>query len=479
MLPLKYKKNADEFSAWFNEIVFKAEIVDARSPVKGCNVLLPNGYEIWENIKRIVDVKFKRTGHKNAYFPLLIPEEFLVREAEHFEGFVPEVLFATQAGNKPLERKLAIRPTSETIMYYMYSLWIRSHADLPLKYNQWCNIIRWDTKMTKPLLRDREFLWSEGHTCHATLEEADEQVKESMDIYSSTFDELCLSYLVLRRPPHDTFAGANYSIAYDCPLPDGKVLQIGTTHNLGQGFAKVFDIAFTKEDGSRGFVYQTCYGLSTRLIAAILSVHGDDQGLIIPPIVSPVQVVIIPIVKKKDKDAVIKKSMELADILTSAGFRAYLDDRDQYRPGWKYNEYEMRGVPLRIEIGSRDIENNGFVVVRRDKKGKIFVSKNEAIKKIGDLLDQINEDLVSRAKELLEQNIREATTYSDLLNIMKTSRGFVRTTWCGSEDCADKIKDDMKAEIRGIRNDINEKPEHDCVVCGNKAESVVYVAMSY
>ncbi|MHA1213115.1 MAG: aminoacyl--tRNA ligase-related protein, partial [Candidatus Heimdallarchaeota archaeon] len=298
---MKLPDKVKEFLQWYTAIIEHADIVDKRSPVKGANVIMPYGYSIWESITAKLDSELKATGHKNAYFPLFIPEDYLQREAEHFEGFIPEVAWVTQAGDRILDRKLALRPTSETIMYDMFRLWIQGHNDLPLKINQFCNIIRFDTKETKPLLRDREFLWSEGHTCHATAKEAEQQVKVSMKIYESVYKLCCMSFLILRRPKYDTFAGAIYSIAYDCPLPDGRTLQIGTTHNLGQGFSKAFDIKFQDKDKTNKHVHQTCYGLSTRLVAAIVGMHGDDKGLIIPPLIAPIQLVIVPIYKKEQK----------------------------------------------------------------------------------------------------------------------------------------------------------------------------------
>ncbi|MHA1556586.1 MAG: proline--tRNA ligase [Candidatus Heimdallarchaeota archaeon] len=360
---MKLPEKENEFLKWYSEVISYANIVDNRSPVKGANVIMPYGYSIWESIRNKLDAELKRTGHKNAYFPLFIPEDYLKRESDHFEGFIPEVAWVTHAGDRKLDRKLALRPTSETIMYEMFHLWIRSHSDLPFKINQFCNIIRFDTKETKPLLRDREFLWSEGHTCHATAEEAVEQVKESMVIYENVYREACMSFLILRRPKYDTFAGAVYSIAYDSPLPDGRTLQIGTTHNLGQGFSKAFDITFQDKDKQNKNVHQTCYGLSTRLVAAIVGLHGDDKGLIIPPFIAPIQIVIVPIYKKENKDEVIEAAEQILKTLQKAGLRVELDKREGYTPGWKFNEWEVRGVPIRLEIGPKDIQKEQVFVV--------------------------------------------------------------------------------------------------------------------
>ncbi|MHA2502344.1 MAG: proline--tRNA ligase, partial [Candidatus Kariarchaeaceae archaeon] len=397
-----------DFSAWYSEIILRAKIVDIRTPIKGSNVLMPNGYEIWEAIKNFMNMRFEETGHKNAYFPMFIPEEFLTRESEHFSGFVPEVAWVTHVGDKKLTNKVALRPTSETIMYYMYAQWIHSHADLPLKYNQWCNIIRWDTKETRPLLRDREFFWSEAHTCHPTFETAAAQVRESMEIYQSLFDALCLSYMVFKRPKHDTFPGAEYTIAYDAPLPNGKMLQIGTTHHLGNNFAKAFDVKFLDTDEETKYVYQTSYGISTRLIAAVLSLHGDDQGLILPPAFAPTQVVIVPITFKDKVEEIVQASRELAQIVRSWGYRVTVDDRDQYTPGWKYSEWEMQGVPIRLELGPRDLKNNAVMLVRRDTGDKLVVSRDDLQNQLQSNMEKISTDLKSRADETLTSITKEA-----------------------------------------------------------------------
>jgi prolyl-tRNA synthetase len=469
-----------DFGRWWNAVLLEADIVDVRTPTKGANVLMPNGYEIWEAIKANLNQRFKKTHHKNAYFPLFIPEEFLLLEEEHFEGFVPEVAWVTHVGDKKLHKKFALRPTSETIMYYMYALWIRSHKDLPLKINQWCNIIRWDTKETQALLRDREFQWSEAHTCHATAEEAVEQVEESMVIYSGLFEDLCLSYLKFKRPPHDTFPGAIYSIAYDAPLSDGKCLQLGTTHNLGQGFSRVFNIKFQKEDGSTDLVYQTCYGLSTRVIAAIVAMHGDDKGLIIPPFFAPTQVVIVPILFRKNEEEVAQACSEIEEQLVKANYNVYLDDRNRYTAGWKFNEHEMRGVPLRIEVGPKDIENNQCLFVRRDTGEKISIKREDLLVEVNKVLHEIDIELRKRTKKLLEDSIHEAISFDELVKTFKKHRGFVKTNWCGDEECAKKIKDELAAEIRGVRVDIDEETVFgSCVVCEEEAKEVVYIGAAY
>jgi prolyl-tRNA synthetase len=476
---MKLPDRKTQFLQWYSKVIDNGDIVDNRSPVKGSNVIMPYGYSIWESIVNKLDEELKKTGHKNAYFPLFIPEDYLEKEAEHFEGFIPEVAWVTMAGDKPLDRKLALRPTSETIMYDMFRLWIRSHGDLPFKINQFCNIIRFDTKETKPLLRDREFLWSEGHTCHATAEEAEEQVKESMRIYEAVYKLSCMSFLILKRPKHDTFAGAIYSIAYDSPLPDGRTLQIGTTHNLGQGFSKAFDITFQDKDKQNKHVYQTCYGLSTRLVAGIVGMHGDDKGLIIPPFIAPIQVVIVPIYKKNTRDSVISESEKIQKKLQKADFKVELDQREGYTPGWKFNEWEMRGVPIRLELGPRDIENKQVVLVRRDTGEKISVPMKDATKEIKKILKEIHNYLQKRADKLLEDNMSSPDNYEELVEIQKTKRGFCRANWCGDEACAEKVKEETGADIRGVRYDIDEKTDGKCIICGEVAKEVVYIAPAY
>lgn len=476
---MKLPDKEKEFLQWYTAIIKYANIVDNRSPVKGSNVIMPYGYSIWESIVAKLDGELKATGHKNAYFPLFIPEDYLKKEAEHFEGFIPEVAWVTRAGDRELDRKLALRPTSETIMYEMFRLWIRSHSDLPFKINQWCNIIRFDTKETKPLLRDREFLWSEGHTCHATAEEAEEQVKESMRLYEAVYRESCMSFLILRRPKYDTFAGAIYSIAYDCPLPDGRTLQIGTTHNLGQGFSKAFNITFQDKDKKNKNVHQTCYGLSTRLIAAIVGMHGDEKGLIIPPYIAPIQIVIVPIYKKEQRVEVIKVSEKIHKKLLKAGFKVELDKREGYTPGWKFNEWEVRGVPIRLELGPRDIENEQVVLVRRDTGEKNSVPMKDTAKNAKKILGEVHDFLQKRADKLLEDSISHPKNYEELIEIQKTKRGFSRVNWCGDEACAEKVKDETGADVRGTREDIKEKPDGDCIICGTKAKEVVYIASAY
>lgn len=467
-----------DFSNWYSEIIAKAKIVDIRTPVKGSNVLMPNGYEIWEQIKSFMNLRFEETGHKNAYFPLFIPEEFLTRESEHFSGFVPEVAWVTHVGDKELNEKFALRPTSETIMYHMYAQWIHSHGDLPLKINQWCNIIRWDTKETRPLFRDREFLWSEAHTCHPSFETAADQVKESMEIYQSLFDALCLSYLVFKRPKHDTFPGAEYSIAYDSPLPNGKVLQIGTTHHLGNSFAEAFDVKFLDTDGETKLVYQTSYGISTRLLASVLSLHGDDMGLILPPDFAPVQIAIVPIVFKGKSKVVQNACIELQKKIKSWGYRVHADLRDR-NPGWKFSEWEMQGVPIRLEVGPRDLEKDAVMLVRRDTGEKQSIPQDKLRRTLRKMLNETTKNLKKRADETLASALREAQNLDELDTIMNNDQGIVHSNWCGDITCADIVKQKFSANILGERYDIEETADGPCVVCDAEGTKKVYIASSY
>ena len=476
-MPLDNTKSS--FSKWYSEILLKADLIDVRTPVKGANVILPTGYEVWENAKQILNREFLKTGHKNAYFPLFIPESFLVKESEHFEGFVPEVAWVTHVGETKLNQKLALRPTSETIMYYMYAQWINSHIDLPLKINQWANIIRMDTKETRPLLRDREFQWSEAHTCHDSEEGAVTQVNESIVIYSTLFDALGLSYLILRRPKYDTFPGANYTIAFDSILPDGRALQIGTTHNLGQSFARVFDIKFLDKNGETNLVHQTCYGVSTRILAALVSLHGDDLGIILPPTVAPIQVIIIPIFFKEQIEIVTAKSNEIYTLVESAGYKAKIDARSSYTAGWKFAEYEMKGVPIRIEIGPRDIKANQVVLVRRDTGQKTKIPQNKIIDNIEKLMSEINSNLKKKANDLLESKIIDATDFTQLKTIFNDKRGFVRANWCSKVECGKKIKERLAAEIRGYLENKEEEVTGTCIVCKKDAKKKVYIAQAY
>ncbi len=466
-----------QFSEWYIEVVRKGEFVDQRTPIKGCNVFMPWGYAIWEQIQRIADPLFKTMGVSNVYFPVFIPKSLLELEAEHFEKFTPEVAWVTRGGSEELKEWLAVRPTSETIMYYMFSHWIRSWRDLPLKINQWVNVVRWETKATKPFLRDREFLWQEGHTAHATLEDANNQVMQVIDVYTKILREyLALPFLILQRTESDKFAGAFYSVALDTFIPEaGRFLQLATVHNLGQNFSKAFDITFLDKDEKRKYVWQTSWGFSTRLLGAIIATHVDDKGAILPPRVAPVQVVIVPIVYKGKEEVVLRAARELEQKLRNAGIRVLLDDREMYTPGWKFNYWELKGVPLRVEIGPKDVENGGFTAARRDTGEKVFVKNVEDLQK---LLEEIQQNLLRRAEERFMAAMTTAKSLDELKQKL-TEKKYVRAVWCGSPECEQEIKEKTGGEIRGHNFIQPEKPEGSCIVCGKEGRFVVYIGRSF
>ncbi|MFZ3077334.1 MAG: proline--tRNA ligase [Candidatus Aenigmatarchaeota archaeon] len=474
LLGLNYKKN-ENFGEWYLEVIKKSDIVDERVPIKGFNVLMPEGYEIWHQMMDHLDGLLKKIGVQNYYFPLLIPERFLKRESEHFKGFSPETAWVTHAGDTKLEERLAIRPTSETIMYEMFKLWIRSYQDLPLKVNQYTNIVRWDTKSTKPLIRDREFLWHETHSAHATADEAEKEVDEALKIYRSLISGLLgISYLELVRPEWDKFAGAEYSVALDSVMPDGKILQIGTVHNLGQNFSKPLEMVYLDSDGKKKYPYQICYGVTTRLLGALIGIHGDDRGLILPPEVAPVQIAIVPIYTKETREKVLEKTGEIFGRLEKA-YRVKLDDSEK-TPGFKFHEHELKGVPLRIEIGPRDLEKKQVTLVRRDLLEKIPVDEENIERQITETLDSIFLQLKKRSEESLV--VRDAKSYDELKENLNAG-GFVRINFCMNESCAEKIKADTKAEVRGTLFSIEEKVSGNCAVCGGKALARAYVARAY
>ncbi len=472
-------KKCDDFSEWYVQVVLKAELADY-APVKGCMIIRPDAYAVWEKIQEIVNQKIKATGHRNAYFPMFIPEGFLKKEAEHFEGFTPEVAWITQGGNTPLEEKLAVRPTSETIMYEMYSKWIRSWRDLPLKINQWCNIVRWETKATKLFLRTREFLWQEGHTAHATPEDAEAEVMWALNMYKDVVESyLAIPVIIGVKSESEKFAGANYTTALESIMPDGKALQMGTSHNLGQHFAKVFNVKYIGEDKMDHFVWQTSWGITTRLIGAMIMVHGDDKGLVMPPKVAPVQVVIVPIpFKGLEAEAIASKTKEIGDSLRAKGISVILDDRQEYTPGWKFNQWEMKGVPIRIEVGPRDIKNSQVVMVRRDTGQKVFVKDPDILSTVDKLLQEIQDNMLAKARSILADKTTVVQSYDELKSVLDGKGGFVKASWCGSPECEAKVKDETGATIR-VRPFQTEEPTTGCIVCGQKGKEMVYFARSY
>ncbi len=465
-----------DFSQWYIDVVLKAKMMDY-APIKGFMAIRPSGYALWEKIQEQMDRRFKETGHQNAYFPLFIPHELLEKEAEHVEGFSPEVAWVTKGGDEILSEPLVVRPTSEAIICDFYSRWVQSWRDLPVLINQWCNVVRWE-KSTRPFLRTSEFLWQEGHTCHRTEEEAEEEALKMLEVYRECIEtELAIPAVVGRKTEREKFAGALRTYTVEALMSDGRGLQAGTSHNLGQHFAKVFDITFLDKDDQLKHVWQTSWGVSTRLIGALIMVHGDDRGLIIPPRLATFQAVIVPILTKKDRKRVLESVQELADQL-QGNIRVKLDDREEYSPGWKFNDWEMRGVPLRIEIGPKDLDRGQVVLVRRDSGEKFFVPREELPTLLPGLLDQIQDDMLKKALEFREANTRSGSDYAEFKQIMEEKRGFYMASWCGDAACEEKVKDDTKATIRCILFD-QQPADENCLVCDKKAKEVVYFARAY
>ncbi|MGI6097137.1 MAG: proline--tRNA ligase [Dethiobacteria bacterium] len=466
----------EDYSQWYLDVILKAEMMDY-APVKGCMVIRPYGYSLWENMQKRLDKRFKETGHKNAYFPLFIPESLLQKEAEHVEGFAPEVAWVTQGGNDKLTERLVVRPTSEAIICAMYARWIQSWRDLPILLNQWCNVVRWE-KVTRPFLRTSEFLWQEGHTAHRTEEEAEEEARKMLAVYVDFVEnDLAIPVVAGRKTEREKFAGALRTYSIEALMSDGKALQAGTSHNLGQHFAKVFDITFLDQDDQLKYVWQSSWGVSTRLIGAIIMVHGDDRGLCMPPKVAPIQVVIVPIITKKAREEVLAAGQRLLDEFSDS-LRIEFDDREGYSPGWKYNEWEMKGVPLRMEIGPRDLEKEQVVLVRRDTGEKEIVPRAALKERLPALLEEIQDNMLKKAKAFREENTHQTNSYEEFKKIIEEKRGFIIAHWCGDQECEEKIKAETKATIRCIPFE-QEEGEGKCIYCGEKAESVVYFARAY
>jgi len=439
--------NIDEdFAQWYTDIVLKAGLADY-TETKGCITIRPYGYAIWENIQKCADEKFKETGVKNVYFPLLIPESLLQKEKDHVEGFAPEVATVTEAGGQELDDRLIIRPTSETIISTMYSKWLSSWRDLPFLYNQWCNVLRWE-KETRPFLRSREFLWQEGHTIHETAEEAKERTIQMLNIYVDIIENfLAMPVLKGQKTESEKFAGAEYTYTVESLMHDGRALQSGTSHYFGQRFSEPFNIKFQNRDGKEEYAYQTSWGISTRLIGAIIMAHGDNRGLKLPPKVAPIQAVIVPVAMHKE--GVKEKALELFESLKKK-YRMEIDDREQYSPGYKFNDWEMRGVPVRIEMGPRDIEAGKCIVVRRDTAEKIDVSLDEIENKLQEILDDIQSNMFNMCKENVERRTTIAKNMDEFKNNLEVNQGYVKTMWCGSAECEDKIHTETGAKSRCI-----------------------------
>jgi prolyl-tRNA synthetase len=442
-------------------------------------VIRPYGYAIWELMQQGLDQRFKATGHVNAYFPLLIPESLLMKEAEHVEGFAPQVAWVTQGGNEVLEERLVIRPTSETIIGTMYAKWVQSWRDLPILINQWANVVRWE-KVTRLFLRTTEFLWQEGHTAHETAEEAEEETRRMLAVYKDFSEtELAMPVIDGQKTESEKFAGAERTYSIEALMRDGRALQAGTSHNLGQNFAKVFDIKFQARDKSVQYVHGTSWGVSTRLIGGVIMTHGDDGGLILPPRIAPFQVVIVPIPRGNWKETVLPRAQAIREELVALGVRVKLDDRESQTPGWKFNEWELRGVPLRLEIGPKDLEKSQVVLARRDTRAKSFVPMEGLGSHVVALLGTIQQALLDRARQFRETHTTVTDSYAEFTSTMEGRPGFVVSPWCGSEACETAIKNDTQATIRNIPFDSDPATGKACVKCGEAATVHAWFAKSY
>lgn len=465
----------EDFAQWYTDVIKKTDLVDY-SPVKGFMVIKPYGYAMWENIQAFLDRRFKETGHQNMYFPLLIPESLLNKEKEHVEGFAPEVAWVTHGGNEKLAERLCVRPTSETIVCSMYSKWLTSYRELPYLYNQWCSVVRWE-KATRPFLRTSEFLWQEGHTLHETAEEAQIETLKMLDIYREMSEDLlAIPMVVGRKSDREKFAGAEATYTIEALMHDGKALQSGTSHNLAQHFTKAFDITFQGRSGDLEYPHHTSWGASTRLIGGVIMVHGDNRGLVMPPRLAPIQVVIVPIAQKKE--GVIEHVKIIEQELRAKGIRVKLDDSVENSPGWKFNEYEMKGVPVRIEVGPRDIEGGVVMVARRDTLEKSSLEREGLAGNIEVLLNQIHSDMFERAKKDRDDKTFTFDTYDEFKEKMADRPGFAKTMWCGDSECEEKVKTETGVTIRCIPFE-QENLGQVCPFCGNSAKQMVYMAKAY
>ena len=463
-----------DFAQWYTDVVKKAELM-GYSSVKGCMIFKPAGYAIWENIQKELDRRFKETGVENVYMPMFIPESLLEREKDHVEGFAPEVAWVTYGGLNPLQERLCVSPTSETLFCDFYKDEIQSYRDLPKVYNQWCSVVRWE-KETRPFLRSREFLWQEGHTAHATAEEAEARTQQMLNVYADFCEQvLAIPVVKGRKTDKEKFAGAEATYTIEALMHDGKALQSGTSHNFGDGFAKAFGIQYTDKDNKLKYVHQTSWGMTTRLIGALIMVHGDDSGLVLPPKIAPVQVDVIPIMQ--NKDGVLNKAYEVKEALVKAGLRVKVDDTDK-KPGWKFSEQEMRGIPVRVEMGPRDIEAGQAIIVRRDTREKTTVAIESLAEEIKNILDKMQTEMLERARTHREAHTYVATNYDEFKDVVANKPGFVKAMWCGDQACEDKIKEETTATSRCMPFE-QEHLSDVCVCCGRPAKKMVYWGKAY
>lgn len=466
-----------DFAQWYTDVVLKTEMADY-GPVKGTMVMRPYGYAVWENMQREMDNRIKAAGTQNAYFPVLIPYSFLTKEADHVEGFAPEVAVVTHAGGEDLAEPLVVRPTSETVICNMFAKWVNSYRDLPLKVNQWANVIRWE-KTTRPFLRTSEFLWQEGHTLHATEEEAEEETLKMLEVYREFCENvLAIPMFVGRKSEKEKFAGAVRTYSIEAIMQDGKSLQAGTSHNLGQNFSKAFNIKFLDKDGTHKFAYQTSWGTSTRLIGALIMTHGDQRGLVLPPMVAPYQVVIVPIAQHKE--GVLDWVNKTAETLRNAGIRVKVDDRDA-TPGWKFNEWEMKGVPLRIEFGPKDLENGNITMFRRDLNAKESVAQGDIVAQVKEMLAQIQANMLEKAQAFKDSHIKTVYNREELIEAVNAGN-FAKAMWCGSRECEEKLKADTAITTRNMPF-AQERISDTCACCGKKLADdegkLIFLAKAY
>ncbi len=466
----------EDFAQWYTDVVKKAELIDYTS-VKGCMVIKPAGYALWENIQHELDRRFKQTGVQNVYLPIFIPESLLQKEKDHVEGFAPEVAWVTHGGLEPLQERMCVRPTSETLFCDFYANDIHSYRDLPKVYNQWCSVVRWE-KTTRPFLRSREFLWQEGHTAHATAEEAEERTQQMLNVYADFCEEaLAIPVIRGRKTDKEKFAGAEATYTIEALMHDGKALQSGTSHNFGDGFAKAFEIQYADKDNTLKYVHQTSWGLSTRIIGAIIMVHGDDSGLVLPPMIAPTQIMIVPI--RQQQEGVLDTAYELKDALTSAGLRVKVDDSEK-SPGWKFAEQEMRGIPLRLELGPKDIEAGQAVLVRRDTGEKTVISTKvmDLVTEVPQMLEKMQREMLERARAHRDAHTYTAVTKEEFKDIADNKPGFIKAMWCGCQECEEAIKEEIGVTSRCMPFK-QEKLADTCVFCGKPAKTMVYWGKAY
>jgi prolyl-tRNA synthetase len=468
-----------DFSEWYTQVILKAELADY-SAAKGFMVLRPNGYEMWEKIREFIDSRIKKSGHRNAYFPLLIPESLIKKEAEHFAGFTPEVFWVTHTGNDEIGERLAARPTSETIAYHSYAKWIQSYRDLPLLLNFWNSVLRAEITGTKPFIRTSEFLWQEGHTVHETKEDADKEVFMILDLYRELIENILAIPVILgKKTEREKFVGALYTTTLEAIMGDGKALQMGTSHNLGQNFSNPFGIKYLGRDEKEHYAWQASWGVSWRLIGAVVMVHGDDKGLVLPPKIAPIQVVIVPIFfNDDDKKNVNNMAIEVQKKLEKEKISCLNDSREQFTPGWKFNEWELKGIPLRIEIGPRDFRENKVIIVRRDTREKLSIKCEELVDNVNRTLEHIQNNLFDKAKKFLNEHTEKIQNYDQFKDVLTNKGGFLKACWCSKQECEDRIKDETGATIRAIPLK-EEQIWSSCVYCGNQSNKVAYFARAY